>query len=298
MATDLLAKAKQKANRQEPKATKDDRLVLVLTPDEEAKVAKLCELATLYGEIDPLVKQHKKVAEEILFGHWAELLWKNKEQPDNPRVIIKKKDAAGNSTPMEDMKCLLQVKFRTAGLQTVLPDAAKLPEGKTVEEVLIETLTSAVVGLSEVNAKKFVAAEVEINDKVQLFKSFDELYYSEDPTEKSIGTKLLVYFQTRSEAKKTEKKKGKKTEELPPLKFLTEEEFDMLLVTKQEVTMKDGLFQRIHTYCQSVDEVRKLITYIKATIQVANFEFGISDEPKDRIARMQKAINTYLLPQT
>ena len=54
------------------------------------------------------------------------------------------------------------VKDRAEGLLGVVPDADQLPEGKTVEDVLLEALTSAQVGLSEKNALRLLADDGEI----------------------------------------------------------------------------------------------------------------------------------------
>lgn len=296
--TDLLKKAAKTAKRTEPAAKKDERTVLALSKEEQDKCAKLIELAALHGEIDPLVNQHKKSVGEMLFGHWVQTMWEKKQQPDNPRVILMKKDDKGNETALGDCKLLLQIKFRSTGLANVLPSVEDLPDGKSAAEVLIDTLVSDAVGLEETNAKKFVNDEVTITDRVTLAKSLDAWYYSTDPLEQSIGTKLLTFITTfmPSETPSDEPKK-KRTKKPEPLAMLTEEEAGKVLVTQQVVTMKEGLFQRIHTYCRSVDELKKLINFIKSTVQVSNFEFGISDEVPVRVKRMTEAIQHYLMPQ-
>jgi hypothetical protein len=283
MAADLLKKATSKVTRQPTKSKADERPTLVLTLDDEAKVIKLIEVATLTDELNPLLTQHKKQVGDLLFGLWLDAMWKERKQPENPRVIIKKRDAAGKVTVLEDMRCMLQVKFREAALQTVLPDAATLPDDQTLVELLIKTLTDENIGLTPENARKFVNDEIVITDRVQLCKPLDQLYYSTDPKEKSLGTKLLTYINARDGDKKK-------------LPLLTEEEATQLLVTKQIVSLKDGVGERACMYARSIDELRKLLIFIRPVIQVAGFEFGISDEPKERLDRMKNMVTTYLTP--
>lgn len=282
-AADRLKKAATTSVRKETTKTKD-RPVWPLTPDQEVQVAKLCELAYLNGEVDPLVTQHKTAVGAELFNIWTQRFFESKMVPENPDFVIKKKDAKTHQpTALDDMGCQLQIKFRTDGLQKVLPDKAKLPEGETVEEKLIEALMSPVVGLTETNAKKFVEEEVLIADNVELAMPLNEMLSNDKYA--LIAEKLLTYMQTRP-------KNGTDIKVVA----LTEEEEALVLSSKQSVSLKEGLFQRILGYVENIDQLRKLLLYIRITIQVSKFEFGKSDTDADRVNRLKNVVQTYLLP--
>jgi len=289
--SDLLQQTKAKtSSRKKPAAQSDDRWVIKFggTDQNRTKLEELVELSHLAGEIKPLLDQHMNVGKQLLFDMWTDKMWTDKKVPDNPRIVLPKVEG-GKDTAMEDHRCMLQVKFQSKGLQKVLPDAEDLEDGQTVNELLVQTLMGGSVGLSEKNARAFADSEVTITDRMVLRESIDSMYYGDDPNKKSVATKILQFINQRSKAKT-----GKGSVDL-----ITDEEMDAieggLFVTQQFVALKDGMFERVWNYCESLEQLRKLLLFCNVTVQVSNFEYALSDATKDRIVRATKAAESYLL---
>ena len=264
-------------------AQSDRPVIRTLKPDEEKQIRTLCELSHLSGELDPLITQHKASVGALLLRYWATDLWAKKTAPANPDIILKKLDPKGQPTAFDDVKCQLQVKFMSNGLEKAVPKAKDLPKDKTLNEVIEEMLLSPVVGLNKTNARKFVTDEVIIADEVTFAKPLNEMYGTDL---ERCADLLLAYVQARP-------KKGKTTVEV---EAYTDAEESKLLVTKQTVKLKDKLFERICNYVKNVEELIRLIQFIRATVQVSNFEYGMSDTAQDRVVRLKEAVEIYLTP--
>ena len=289
MANDLLQKTKKATSTRKKAASKsDERWIVKVGQDDPRRsiVQRLVEVCTLSAELKPILDQLMRVTKDDLFDMWTQRMWDTKSVPDNPRIVLPKVEN-GKDLALEDHRCMLQIKFRSAGLQKVLPDSEELDEDQTVSEVLVETLVG-VAGVSEKKARAFVDNEVAITDRMAM-RDIAEMYYSSDDNEKSIATKILQFINQRSKAKN-----GKGSVEL-----ITDEEMDSLenglFVTQQTVTIKDGMFERAWNYCDNIDQLRKLLRFCNVTIQVSNFEYALADTAPNRVQRLTKAAESYLL---
>lgn len=291
--TDKLKRVKAKSKKKEAKGKKELRIVSV--PDSlQPKVRELCELSFLAAQLTPLISSRQGAVATEFFNLWTEELWKNRRLPENFNVFLPKLDENGKSTGLEDTKCQFQVKFRTTGINKKSPQFDDLNEevGEddpevTVEEALIETLMSGVVGMSEDNARKFVAEEITVADEVTLAKSLDVMLGCDKGSVlRGIGDKLIDYMQKRP---------GKSGTNVS-IRSFTEAEEEAALVTNQVVSLKDGLLDRVFTYCESLDELRKLILWLEVTRQVSNYDFAIADTPTERFNRLDAAVSRYLMP--
>ena len=143
------------------------------------------------------------------------------------------------------------VKDRAEGLSGVVPDAEQLPEGKTVEDILLAALTSARVGLSEKNTLRLLAddGEIKVVQRLELVGSLDDLYNSDQPIQKSAAEKLLAYI-------------GAEKADKDGLKLLTDEEKASLLHTVQIIQLKEGFLERAHIYCETPEQLRKLCEFV------------------------------------
>jgi len=290
--TDKLKRVKKKSKKKETAGKKELRVVGI--PDSlHPKVRELCELSYLSAQLTPLIVSRQTAVASEFFDLWTEELWEKHKLPDNFNVMLLKLDDDGKSTGLQDTKCQFQLKFRTTGINKKAPQFDDLNEevGEdepdiTVEETLIETLMSGVVGMSEDNARQFVAEEIEVADEVTLAKTLDKmLACKEGSVLRGIGDKLIDYMQKRP---------GKtKNVSLPAF---TEDEEEAALVTNQVVTLKAGLLERIYTYCESLEELRKLLLWMEVTRQVSNFDFAIADTPTERFNRLDDAVGRYLMP--
>lgn len=286
---DKLAGLSKVATRKKSEKKKDDRPEIVVSePDLQRDLGNLIKLGVIDNDVSDLFGTHKKEVGDTLFNEWVESLWTDRKVPDNPRYIIKKKDENGRDTAFNDMAVIFQVQFRADGLQHAVPDQSDLDEGETVEDKLVEALTSDVVGLSEANAIKLVKqdeGEIQIEQRYELADSFNKMYRSNDAETKSAAEKLLDYIQAQG-------KKGSVT-----LPVFTEEERGKLIAVRQVVTLKEGFFERAFTYCRNVEELRKLLLFVKVKLVFSSFEFGISDKKKERVARLEHAVADFLSTQ-
>jgi len=285
MATkDLLASAKSKAKKAEPKAKKTEIRQIVVTDPE---ILTLIEIASLTGDLKPLEEQHKGVVQSRLFDMWTEEMWRDKKKPDNFKAVIKKPNG------LDDARCNFILKVNAKGLAKVAPDDSALPKNddgevtKTVQEVLAEMISEQ-CGLTPANAKKFTNEEVEITDEINLADTFDKMYYGSDESKKKIAGLLLAYIQARPAAKA-------KTNKVTVDAF-DDELQENTLVTRQVVILKDGMEERVFTYCDSLEQLRKLLDFCCVTKQVSNFEFAVSDDPKTKHERHRGVVDKYLIP--
>lgn len=292
-ATAKLASLTKVAAKAAPK--KDDRTVLRLKPELEKKVADYVRLATLSNEVTPLIAQHKNDIVEELFLIWTQSMWDMRPTPDNrcepslpdnPRILIKKRDENGKETNMDDMSLLFQVKFKLDGLDGVV-NTSKLPEGKTLQEALVELLQDPDrVGLTEENVGKLFHpnGEIDIEEQTMLADSLYNMLHTKDATLKQAAIKLVDYLRA---GLKPENKR-------PVIRFCTTEELKAILVTEEKVMLKEGFFARVPMYCEDIEQMRKLLRLVKPTLQLGSVEFAIGDANSIRVDRLGKTVAEFL----
>jgi hypothetical protein len=274
-ALDLLKKAKGGAATKKATSKKDDRWTIVLDTEKHEDVLDLCQLATIMNQLKPTHEERAKSVKEDLLKQFCEKWWTDRKLPQNPKIVLRK-----NGSTMDDMSFMFMVKYRESGLTNVVPNVEDLPEDKTVEDLLLEMLMSKKVGLSEKNAEAMLNeedGEIKVVQKLQLSDSLDALL-ANSATE-SAATKLLSYLGAEDDDE---------------IEVLTSDEKSSLLQTVQIVTLKEGFYERATKYVDNAVQLRNLIEFVKATLQISNYEFAISDTPVDRAKRMQQAAEEYL----
>ena len=288
----------QKKSKSSKKEVREVKIPDALAP----AVRQVCELGYLVGEIKGPQDQKLKGVKSSFFEIWTAEMWNEKKRPENFAVVLPKLGDKGETLPVNDVRCVFQCKFRTEGIKTKAPRSqADIPEGcDTVQEAIVKILVSPVVGLSEANAKTFVDKEIDVRDEVELapvlggkFGQFldmeiDELPDEMDEEEKvaaNIAHKLWDYSQASTRAKT-----GRVN-----LPQWSDEERKNFIVTVQSSYLKDGMFDRVWEYCETVEQLRKLLLWCGVTRQVADFDFAMSDEPAIRTQRLQEVVGTYLI---
>lgn len=285
---DRLKRAKGKSKTKTKKSSAKELRVLVVDATHQPQIRKVCELGFLGDQIKSPFEQNKKAVQLIFFDLWTEEMFKAKKKPDNFRVLLPKlSSVTGKPVPgMDDVKCTFQLKFRSAGIAGKVPKEADLPEDQTLQEVIIETLQSDVVGLSADNAKKFVAEEIDVTDHLALSEPLDTMLDREEGSDlHTVGSNILAYLQGRTKAKN-----GRVS-----LPAFTDEQEEAALVTEQIVLLKDGVGDRIFTYIETIEQLRKLLKYCSVTLQVADFDFGMSDDPAAKAERLKDVVYQYLI---
>lgn len=282
-AKEKLAAMKKTAKPKETTAKKSSIREIDMTgTDAERAVASLCEAAYLGNQIAPLIEQHKNAVQDIFFQRWTQEMFDTRKLPDNFKARLKKKDG-DKATAFDDMACNFVLKIRADGLKSKLPKPGDMPEDQTVQEILIETLKSGVVGLSPDNAQKFVAEEVLSIDKTNFPDTLAAMLEAES------GTLLAVLGEFLVNCVNAESQK-----DLGKIPVLTPEQRAEAIRVEEVISLKDGVEERILTYVDTLDQLRKLLSFMSVTKQVSNFEFGISDEVQVRNERLTAIAGRYI----
>jgi hypothetical protein len=270
-AAERLKRAKKVSGKKESTSKKKELRVVVIDAEHHPQIRKVCTLGFLIDQVKSPMEQNKKAAQVIFFDMWTGEMFKDQKKPDNFRVLLPKLDDNGQPlTALDDVRCTFQLKFRAAGIAKKVPKEDDLPEGKTLQEVLM----------------KFVAEEIEVEDNFDLAKSLNKMMATADDDPLHIvADKFLSYLQARTKSK----------DGMVKLPAITDEQEAAALVTEQTVSLKEGMLDRIFTYCKKVEQLRKLLTYCEVTLQVADFDFGMSDEPAAKADRIKSAIVEYLV---
>jgi hypothetical protein len=289
--TPSLSDLKKVSKVKEKAPSKSDIRVIDFTGTKsEAEIAKLCELAFLGNKFGPQIEQHKKAVACLFFDRWTQELFESRKVPGNFKARLKKKDG-DKVTTFDDMACNFIMKFNTNGLAKKLPKPSELPpkaddpdETMTVHEVLIETLKSAVVGLTEDNAHKFAQEEFVVVESTELADGGLEKMLA---AEEGSGLRAVGDFILKALLAESEK-------DLKKLKPLTDEQRSLATGIRQVYTIKDGVEERLLNYVENIDQLRNLMRFMSVTEQVSNFEFGISDEEKIRNQRITEIAGRYI----
>ena len=240
------------------------------------KFIVLCDLGFVSQNLERILDKQRKPAFALdLLKIWVKKMWASRSVPDNFRVKYHRDGL------ITDCCANFLVKFRKEGLGTKI--RKDIPQGMTVEEWAMKTLTSGVVGLTSANAKKFVQEEFVIEETMTIeLSSLDAC--AEGTPQKTLVDKLVEYLGARPKGKANDVK-------LPPV---TDEENAIAVHTIQTVTLKTGLSARIFTYCETEEQLLKLLQWIAVTQQISDFIVGEGDEQAVRQQRLGDTILKYL----
>jgi hypothetical protein len=263
------------ATRKKPKV--DEKWVMPVSLDTREKVQTFCRLQVIADDMKPIITQNSEAAKAALFDTWTNAFFQSKSLPENPHLHVPYPE--GSKHPgMTDMKCLFMVKFMKSGISSIIPAPEVLEElGKTPTQFIFDLLVADAVGLSQENARRFVAEEVIIEDRVGWSMSLTEMEHSENPLLVSYAKKFLAFSF------------GKKVDPF------VAEELQAALETQQVAALKEGLPQRILGYCRDVEELRNLIVFCKMQQILQNVQYGLADSASERVERMKTTIEEFLL---
>jgi hypothetical protein len=272
MADNFDAIRKSSARKVRTPSNNGMRVVKLSSPSNE-HVLKLCSLAYLQNLVKSLVEQYQAAVADECFKVWTQEMWDTRKHPANFKVQLDK-----SGTTFTDAELNFVLKFRVDGIQKKVSSDLDM-EG--IKESLIEAVSA--FGLSAKNAAKFVNEEIAVREVIELVKPLDDM--QNDPELKPIADKLAAYTMARP-------KKGQTTVTVPAI---TEEESAKLWVIRQEIKLKEGLLDRVFTYCATIEELRALILWLGVVRQVSNFDFGKSDDATERNKRLREVVNDYVI---
>lgn len=269
-AKNLLDRAKQVASTAPAKAKEKGMRELVVPEFLQDQFTEFVELGYISKSMEDVTKSHRQEMADAFLDIWATEMWETRRRPENFKAVVRR----GNATI--DCSCNFVVEVRKDSIQRKIPAQDQIPEGKTLEETLVSMLVK--IGISEVNANRFVQEEVLIQQVVDFKETLDIMYgYADGTPQKNAVEKLLTYMQLRN-------KSG-----LAKLPMFTDEEEAVCLVVKQKVAFKEGLADRLFTYCNSKKELLSLLTeFVNPTLKLYLFSVADGDERsvvEDRLAK-------------
>jgi len=279
----LIDSVKKKATKKKATSKKKDEVVW--EPDDKLRplVMDLIAAGAVSDTLKPVFDQKKSFVVSEFFDRFTEDMWKTKALPANPRVAINK-----GGTSVRDMALMFVVKFRTNALKNYLPDEDDLEDDMTPRDMLVNDIVES-TGISKENAEKLTDeedGEFIIEDKIGTVKPLDECYGGDDPDLSSAAEKLFKYSQSAASSKKT-----------ISLPVFTEAEQAIFSVT-QILMIKEGFMSRACMYCESLEQLRELLRFVKVSLVTQNYEFAIGDEPSERQSRMEEAAKKLLTTES
>lgn len=270
---DLLSSLSEEvASKESPK--KNDRPTMALPPEVEKLFLEWIPANNLKELVDSYEKEHKNELKDELFDLFVKTIWSLKKRPMNPTLQVsknKKPDSSGTFIVKDSYKI----------------NYPEVPEGSSARGVIVDFLKSQ--GLSEANAAKLVDDEI----------SFVPITALHPLNELIFGKKQGKDFVPPSDLQKNTAQKL--------LKILKEqftaEERSLLIYTKQNTDVKKGFLERVTQYCNSEEELRKVLTnVIIPEDSLRAGEFAASDsfnEKKSRLIEvMESVIGEELEPES
>jgi hypothetical protein len=156
---DLLKRAAPKAAAAKKQ---DDRASIVLEGEQGETFRSWVPAKLLFDQFESRTKQLSDEVKEVSVALWTDILWKQKNQPQNPRLVVK------NEQGKEDCEAVFTVSER----YTVnTPD---VPEDSTVEEAFANLLVEASGEQWLPQATKLVEEELKFIPDVSLPLTIDE----------------------------------------------------------------------------------------------------------------------------
>lgn len=256
-------------------ATRPD---LELSPALETAFERFAGADALAEVVDARRDQEKDFLNDGCFQTWTERLWKAKNRPANPELKIEKNGKV-------DIQGIYQVQERYSF------NAPDVPDGKSLEEVVIEKFTDLFVATgmtqadAETNATQLVTNELTLSPKpiIDLDRLVNGHYEGEgknknfveaSAAEQEIASKLIQMMKART------------PKELSEIGCFTDEEFDAAVEYKAQVVVKKGFLQRVSTYVNSLDQLRMVFTIIKPVKFPQAKKFADADTPDEKNRRL------------
>lgn len=232
---------------------------------------ELCAAQLVISNFEEIKNTNQKVVLASCLKGFVKKFFRLNKRPSNPYVI----SLQSKST---DCKALFVFNDR---YKINVPGPAEDDHYNEKWGLNAFTQTLVAAGLKEAKAKKFVASEVQVNI-IQHYLSLHEMLEGRtgagrkriDPNEvtRSAGIKLAEYLNWN----------GKKT-----IQPLTDEERDAISYISMDYGINPGMLERVWNYFDSAEEVLCLFKVVQPVLSIKNHEFGISDNPSERVSRLQ-----------
>lgn len=252
-----------------PKSAKPDKWELPLTQEAQEYAERWICAKTLHGPVEARMNQAKEDFSAYATRVMAENLFKNKTKPSNPLVILKHE---GKTDHQFQFTMTDKFKYR-------FPE---VPEGVDPRDHFIDLFKN--IGLHATEAEKLVDNELDFMPITSL-KTLTELidgWYGEkrewiesNEQSKSAGQKLAALIMWQ--------------EGQPAPEPLSIEEKALVVKREAGMTVKSGFYNRVATYCTTVDQLMGIFSIIQPIAYPAYAKFAINDSEADKMNRMVDA---------
>lgn len=262
--------------KKSPARKTTEKPVLKVSHEVEEKVKRWIPRKILFDAIKKQEERAKAEMQPELRSLYLDLLWENKNQPDNPRVVIYNEDGQVDM----DMIFIVQDRF-TFSVPEIDDDTQNV--AKQQKAALVELLVTG--GLSVSNAKNLVENEIICRDPelsiplTSLLKGFQDGKKFEESNEvqKSAAEKLLATLSRGV-----------------PLKLSDEERGSLLIRTPVKPVVKSGLMERLAAYADTREDLDVILDVFTPVLSSSSTDFGKSDEPAVKRARLTEMASKIL----
>jgi hypothetical protein len=251
------------------KTKKNDRPVVEVPQDVQEAFVSLVEAKTIAEIANSRQEAETAFVESEMFNVFANSLFNNGTQPANPRLLTERDGKT-------DMSGIYQVQNR---FKVNVPEDA----AKSFEERLTHTLINF-VGLDETNAQNLVENEIDATPETSI-RPFNEL---------AVGHYEGKEFVAATEAEQTAAQKIMLFVTGEPSDPLTSDEMQLVIRKVDKVKVKDGFFERLKSYCETVEQLTGVLRVITPTNFVSHMKFAVSDTPEVRQERLVEAASRLL----
>jgi len=259
----------QLAGTTKPKAKgkkKKERLTLDEFPEVTRDlIEEFVEKKTVLDLVEKPFDEIKKAAKDAMLPIFVDRWYDTGALPQNPLLHVKDEDGK------VDHECMFQL------TEKFYPDIDLGSDD--VEAAVIKTLTDA--GVTQENAELFFEKELDCAP-VNSMHSISRLSKGHKEGKEWIGA-------TNDEKRVAEKilkfALGQETE------GLTDEERALAIYVEPNVTVSSGVFQRLHTYARSPDDMIALIKLLNPVYYLSKAKFAVNDNPAERNERLTGVVS-------
>lgn len=260
---DLLKKAAKPAAAAKKS---DERLRVELKDKQGESLRQWVPAKLLSDQFESQVKQLGSEVKDASFQIWADLLWKQKNQPQNPCLYVL------NENGKVDCEAVFTAQER---YQVNVPE---VPDDKSVEEAFVDLLVDASGEQWKNKAAELVEKELKFIPDVSLpltkmltGEKVGKNYIPANEAQVSAATKLLTFFSEGGQLEFTEAER---------------EAMANSQVVKFATTVMPGFLSRVTTYCASRKQLETVLRFVTPILSLRSPKFAVSDSMESRNQRM------------
>lgn len=269
-AADVLNQISARATPVKTKSGSKTKWEMVLTNEAKIDALRWIHAKAVFDPIKARLKQSKEEFNSYAFRVMAEKLFATKTKPSNPLIVLYKDDG----TVDHQFQFVMMDKFEKP---------SPVPENVDPREYYVNQFVD--VGLHPQDAEQLVGNEL-VFDPIVGIRSFTELlsgkfieareFVESTSEEKIAGQKLVAIIQWDGSGKAPAP--------------LTNDERALIVQRSAQMQVKAGFYDRVATYCQSVDQLMAIFTIVKPTLYPDYAKFAVNDSESEKLERKKDAV--------